>query len=445
MSSTSLDRSYNLPSAFASACRMARSESELFERCRQVLTRRFETEHIWLSVTRQDAAPERIGGPDGFESAVEVSRCVTGPTEIVVYTSHAIAPTLEPEAGLVALGLAVVLELRAVIQDRQIQLDDAVFQLRALRQVARLLSSVHSTEETEHLVLDFMSEVFFAYWACLYRAKDGRFQPRQSRGLDKNSEPPGIETALVDQSIPLGSLPTDPRETVVTNWLPAGAELIVPLDTREERLAMLVLGPRLNGENYGQKERDLAGTLSYTAAMALHNAELVGRLNSEATTDKLTGLPNRRALEKRLEAEISRGTRHQFRTTVALIDVDHFKLVNDTQGHAAGDRYLVMIGQALLNQVRALDVVGRWGGDEFLVILTMTSAAEALTFVNRLQSGVQEIASRHPEYNTATLSIGIAESPRHGRSTAGLLAAADAALYAAKHGGRNLVEIARDT
>lgn len=160
MPSTSLDRSYNLPSAFASACRMARSESELFERCRQVLIQRFDTDLIWLSVARPGSPPERIGGPDGFESAVEVSRCVAGPAEIVIYASTEAAPMLEPEAGLVALGLAVVLELRAVIQDRQVQLDDAVFQLRALRQVARLLSSVHSTEETEHLVLDFMSEVF---------------------------------------------------------------------------------------------------------------------------------------------------------------------------------------------------------------------------------------------------------------------------------------------
>jgi diguanylate cyclase (GGDEF)-like protein len=444
MASTSLDR-LSLPNAFAAACRRARSESELFERCRQVLTERFESDQIWLTVGRNGARPDRIGGPDGFETAVQVGRCSSGATDITVHTSPELLPLVEPEAGLVSLGLSIVLELREVIQDRQAQLDDAIFQLRALRQVARLLSSVHSTEETEHLVLDFMSEVFFAWWACLYRPADGSFHPKQYRALDQSAVPGPIEASFMEEALPLGSMVMEPGETRLAPRLPAGAALIIPLDTREERLAVLVLGPRLNKEPYGQKERDLGGTLSYTAAMALHNAELVGRLNSEATTDKLTGLPNRRALEKRLEAELSRGTRHQFRTTVALIDVDHFKLVNDTQGHAAGDRYLIMIGQALSQRVRALDVVGRWGGDEFLVILTMTSAAEALTFVNRLQEGVQEIVSRYPEYNTATLSFGLAESPRHGRTTAALLAAADAALYSAKHGGRNLVEIARDT
>ncbi len=440
-----VDRSDALPSAFASACRMARSDSELFERCRRVLVERFENESIWLLVNRDGAGSERIGGPEGFPTAVEVGRCATGPTEIAVLTAPELAVTIEPEAGLVALGLAVVLELRSVMQDRQAQLDDSVFQLRALRQVARLLASVHSTDETEHLILDFMSEMFFAWWACLYRPIGGAYHPKQYRALDQTAVPGPLEATQLEEVMPRGSLVSEARESPLAARLPSGAELIIPLDTREERLGVLVLGPRLTQEPYGQKERDLAGTLSYTAAMALHNAELVGRLNSEATTDKLTGLPNRRALEKRLEAELSRGTRHQFRTTVALIDVDHFKLVNDTQGHAAGDKYLIMIGQALQKHVRALDVVGRWGGDEFLVILTMTSAAEALTFVNRLQGGVQEIFSRHPEYGTATLSFGLAESPRHGRTPAALLAAADSALYAAKHGGRNLVEIARDT
>ena len=76
-----------------------------------------------------------------------------------------------------ALGLSVVLELRSILLERQATLDDAVFQLRALRQVARLLSSVHSTEETEQLILDFMAEVFFAWWACLYRPEGEQLHP----------------------------------------------------------------------------------------------------------------------------------------------------------------------------------------------------------------------------------------------------------------------------
>ena len=435
-----------LPNAFATACRVARSDSELFERCRQVLTQRFGSDQIWLSVTRDGTRPERVGGPEGFEDAVEIGRCTSGQTELVVLASRGAAAAMQAEAGLLALGLATVLELRTVLQERQAALDDAVFQLRALRQVARLLASVHSTEETEHLVLDFMAEVFFAWWACLYRPEGGHYQPKRYRALDQTAAPGPIEGTLLDAALPSDGLVADAQESSgLGALLPAGTELVVPLDAHNERLAVLLLGPRLNDAHYGQAERDLAGTLSFAAAMALKNAELVERLASQATTDDLTGLPNRRALEQRLEAELSRGTRHQFKTTIALIDVDRFKLINDTLGHAAGDRYLVMIGQVLSRHVRALDVVGRYGGDEFLVILTMTSAAEALTLVNRLQDGLQELASQHPEFGLATLSFGVAEAPRHGRTPAALLAAADTALYAAKHGGRNMVEIARDT
>lgn len=434
-----------LPSAFAAACRIARSDSELFERCRQVLTQRFGSDEVWLSVTHEGKRPERVGGPEGYEAAVEVGRCASGQTELVVMASDGLASAMEAESGLIALGLATVLELRTVLQERQGALDDAEFQLRALRQVARLLASVHSMEETEHLVLDFMAEVFFAWWACLYRPEDGRYKPKRYRALDKSAVPGDIELALIDAAVPSGSMVVAAQESGLTDLLPAGAELVVPLDAHNERLAVLLLGPRLNEACYGRAERDLAGTLSFSAAMALKNAELVERLASQATTDELTGLPNRRALEARLEAELSRGARHQFKTTIAMIDVDRFKLINDTMGHAAGDCYLVMIGKVLTQHVRALDVIGRYGGDEFLVILTMTSAAEALTFVNRLQVGLQELTSQHPEYGTATLSFGIAESPRHGRTPVTLLGAADTALYAAKHGGRNLVEIARDT
>jgi diguanylate cyclase (GGDEF)-like protein len=339
----------------------------------------------------------------------------------------------------------VVLELRSVLLERQSALDDAVFQLRALRQVARLLSSVHSTEETEHLVLDFMAEVFFAWWACLYRPDGASYSPRRYRALDQTAVPAAVSAGPVDDALPPGSAVSDANELSLVGHLPPGTELIVPLDAGNERLALLVLGPRLNRLVYGRAERDLAGTLSFAAAIALKNAELVERLHSAATTDELTGLFNRRALEERLEAEISRSHRHQIKTSVILIDVDRFKLINDTLGHAAGDRYLALVAQVLSQHIRTLDVLGRLGGDEFLVVLPMTSASEALVFINRLQGGLQQLASQHPEFGVATLSFGIAEAPRHGRTPTAVLAAADSALYAAKRGGRNLVEIARDT
>ncbi len=435
----------NLPSAFAAACRQARSDSELFERCRAVLVQRFETDRIWFAISQGRGPVRRVGGNEGFAAAVEVGRCQSGETELVILAGPDIAPTMGSVAMQMATGLSVVLELRSVLLERQGALDDAVFQLRALRQVARLLSSVHSTGETEHLVLDFMAEVFFAWWACLYRPEQGVYKPKRYRALDHTAVPEPIPITPLDMALPGGSAVTDASDAALKVLLPPGTELVIPFDAGSERLAFLLLGPRLNRMDYGRAERDLAGTLAFAAGIALKNAELVERLHSAATTDDLTGLLNRRALEERLDAEISRSHRHQIKTSIVLIDVDRFKLINDTLGHAAGDRYLALIGGVLTQKVRTLDVVGRLGGDEFLVLLPMTSATEALVFINRLQAGLQELATQHPEFGIATLSFGVAESPRHGRTPSAILAAADSALYAAKRGGRNLVEIAQDT
>jgi diguanylate cyclase (GGDEF)-like protein len=111
-------------------------------------------------------------------------------------------------------------------------------------------------------------------------------------------------------------------------------------------------------------------------------------------------------------------------------------------GHAAGDRLLVQVGQILRKECRALDVVGRLGGDEFLVILPMTKPAEAKVFVARVQASLREIEKTNPEFGACTLSMGIAESPYHGTTVGSVLAAADNALYRAKRGGRNTVEVA---
>jgi diguanylate cyclase (GGDEF)-like protein len=127
-----------------------------------------------------------------------------------------------------------------------------------------------------------------------------------------------------------------------------------------------------------------------------------------------------------------------------MIDVDRFKLVNDTRGHGTGDRLLVEISRILRQQCRSLDAVGRMGGDEFLVILPMTSAEETMSFVDRVQRAVNQLERTFPEFGNPSLSMGIAEAPKHGKTPDLLLGAADAALYRAKRGGRNAVERAED-
>jgi diguanylate cyclase (GGDEF)-like protein len=356
-----------------------------------------------------------------------------------------VAAELRPYATPIALGLSVMLELHGVLRERQGELADAVFQLRALRQSARLLSSVHSSEESENLVLDFMAEVFFCWWACLYRPLGEVYVPKVVRSLRGSMSLNPIDRAQLEGAMrPDGPVSTT-EGTELAELLPPGAKVVVGLDAGAERMAVLALGPRLHDQVFGPAECDLAGTLAFAAAIALKNAQLVEQLQSAASTDPLTGLSNRRAMEERLAGELSRTQRHHIKTSVVAIDVDRFKLVNDSLGHAAGDRLLVELSRILKQQCRSLDAVGRMGGDEFLVILPMTTSDEATVFVTRVQRAVALLEKTHPEFGRPSLSMGIAEAPRHGVTPDTILGAADAALYRAKRGGRDTVETAEDS
>jgi diguanylate cyclase (GGDEF)-like protein len=433
-----------LPSAFAQACREARSDSELFDRCRDALARQFRSDRIWFQASSPNTPISLTPAPEWLPESVEVIRLASGQTDVAIHADRSIAAEVRRHATPIALGLSIMLELHGVLRERQAQLEDAVFQLRALRQVARLLSSVHSTEETEHLVLDFLAEVFFCWWAALYRPVGEEYVPKAVRTLGEAMSLGAIPRAALDAALPPDSPVTSAEDRIAGGLLPPTTQLVVSLEAGTERLAVLALGPRLHEMRFGASESELAGSLAFAAAIALKNAHLVEQLQSAASTDSLTGLCNRRAMEDRLAAELSRMQRHQIRTSVVTIDVDRFKLVNDTLGHAAGDQLLAEIARILKQQSRSLDVVGRMGGDEFLAILPMTTAAEARAFVQRVQNAVALLERSHPEFGSPSLSMGIAEAPRHGADADRILAAADAALYRAKRGGRNAVEVAED-
>jgi diguanylate cyclase (GGDEF)-like protein len=164
-----------------------------------------------------------------------------------------------------------------------------------------------------------------------------------------------------------------------------------------------------------------------------------------AVTDPLTGLQNRRSLDDHLGRELDRARRYGSAFTLALLDIDHFKPVNDTYGHAVGDRILVLVSRALERLVRKTDVVARWGGEEFLVLAPETPAERALLLGERLREAVAMAASREAGLPPVTASIGLASSdaaPADGASE--LIERADRALYEAKRRGRNRCVDARE-
>jgi diguanylate cyclase (GGDEF)-like protein len=189
----------------------------------------------------------------------------------------------------------------------------------------------------------------------------------------------------------------------------------------------------------------LALVLAFGSSMLTSLRELFRRAE-HADTDDLTSLPNRRALNEALTHEIQRAKRYGTPLSLTLFDLDHFKQVNDTHGHPAGDRVLVATARAVERNLRESDVFARVGGEEFVVLLPNTSEEGAVDFAERLRAALQAISPLALAVDVQiTASFGVVEFDRDSDDPTGegLIAAADAALYNAKWLGRNRVFSAR--
>jgi two-component system cell cycle response regulator len=177
---------------------------------------------------------------------------------------------------------------------------------------------------------------------------------------------------------------------------------------------------------------------------SLKLAGVMRELRQLATRDALTGLLNRRSFDALLAEEIERARRLGHPLTLVLLDLDHFKTVNDTHGHPAGDAVLAAIARLLELEVRTIDRVARIGGEEFAVLLMETTAGEGLVVARRLVTAMRSRPVKISDGVTlaVTVSAGVAGLPTYGEPETGLMAAADKALYSAKRGGRDCAMLA---
>jgi diguanylate cyclase (GGDEF)-like protein len=191
----------------------------------------------------------------------------------------------------------------------------------------------------------------------------------------------------------------------------------------------------------------LARALNAMAAqLAERERELVAtndRLTVIASIDMLSGLANRRGFQSRLDFEWMKAQQYDTALSLLMIDVDHFKLFNDTYGHPEGDVCLSRLGETLAGiAAETLGFAGRYGGEEFCLLLPNTDAVRALDIAEMVRAAVQILAMPHATslYQTVTVSVGVASTkPNDAQRPGDLIEAADAALYAAKHRGRNAV------
>ncbi len=225
-----------------------------------------------------------------------------------------------------------------------------------------------------------------------------------------------------------------------TAWI--RSYLALPICLHDRVLGLL----RLDGDTPGgfsAEDAKRLQPLANAAAIALENARLFGEVQRLAITDGLTGTYNRRHFFELAEREIERGRRYGHAVSAIMLDIDHFKQVNDTYGHATGDQVLRAAAERCSESIRDVDILGRYGGEEFVVVLPATDLSGALSTAERLRQCVAETPIPTDRGDvTITISLGVASNIQDNGDLAVLLNRADAAMYAAKQAGRNRVAVA---
>jgi len=237
-----------------------------------------------------------------------------------------------------------------------------------------------------------------------------------------------------------GKLPSWAREQLPKSITQTFDFVLVPVITDDAVIALMRLS-RPSKKPFTADELRFLEAVANQTALALERVKLIAFLENLSITDALTGIANRRHFEWRLSEEIERARRYKYPLSTLMLDLDHFKQVNDNYGHQIGDIVLQQVAQRLRRILRRTDFLARYGGEEFIVLAPQTPADRALILAERLRQVIAE--SPIPVADNLqihiTISIGVAVFPNHAQNESELVRAADAALYKAKQMGRNRV------
>ena len=215
------------------------------------------------------------------------------------------------------------------------------------------------------------------------------------------------------------------------------AMVVVPLLAETEVLGLLVLGDKRPG-NFEDKHLHTLTIIGGQTAVAIANAQLYRKLEQISITDGLTGLHNYRYFYHRAVVEFDRASRYGETLSLIMLDIDHFKQVNDRYGHLAGDVVLAGVAGAIRSEVRGCDLAARYGGEEFAILMPQTGPAEAKHVAERVRLAVREgVFEEGGQRIQVRISGGIATFPSHASEISELVKAADSALYQAKDSGRD--------
>ncbi len=346
---------------------------------------------------------------------------------------------------------AEVQRLYTNLEQRAKDLEDRHRQMAILGSMSDFLQSCQSIEESYQIIEVAMKQLFPTSSGGFYIFKEsGNFLENVSAWGDH----PPTDLVFAPQAcwairrgrlhLVIGSR-LEPRCYHVSEE--KRPYLCAPMMAQGQALGILylTLDPELADDEHRLKTRQrVVEAAADRIGLGFANLKLRETLRSLSVRDPLTGLFNRRFMEETLELELKRMERHLASLCVVVLDVDHFKKFNDTFGHDAGDALLRELAIRLQQSVRTSDVVCRFGGEEFVLILPGTPLETALERMDQLRTNVSQIALSYAGQllGKVTVSIGVACYPDHGATADALIAAADAALYQAKTQGRDCIRVA---
>lgn len=318
-------------------------------------------------------------------------------------------------------------------------------QLEAINVVARQTTAVLDLDELLTVVCHLLLEWFRVDHVAVLmvegdtlcvRAHEGRLTPSMAMGAMLS---PGAGLAARALSSGRSIIENDVSEVegYVAGFLETRSEICVPLIFFGEKLGVLALDAARK-DAFDAEDRQPLESVADICAAAIQNANNFDRMKQLAYVDGLTGIHNRRFFEMRIVEELERAGRFQGRMSAIMVDIDHFKKLNDEFGHLLGDEILRSVASILKQQLRKMDMVCRYGGDEFAILVPETTGENAMRVAEKLRRQIET----HPFPGVprpVTISCGVADCPTHGLTRDEVVAAADNALYTAKQAGRNRV------
>ncbi len=334
----------------------------------------------------------------------------------------------------------------AAVNERELRRRN--YDLQALARLSWQLESALQPQEVGEALVAAIEADFDAKRQVLLVRQENTLVPLAGRdvravpGLAPENDRLLAQSLRERRTLRLATPPAEENPWLAASLPGARNVLTVPLYSDGAPLGLLVVetddsrGARIELRTVEMLERFVS-----QAALALANARLLVQVRALAAADGLTGVANRRTFDARLPAELARAIRNRRPLSLVLLDVDHFKRLNDTFGHQTGDETLQRVAGALQASARTVDLVARYGGEEFVLVLPDTDRAGAYEVAERLRATLEAMTAEP----TVTASFGVASFPATALDPAALISAADEALYAAKQFGRNRVELSRRT